>query len=71
MKSSSDILHKASKMLQFAALGALEGGKKALKEDKKPKRKAATSKAKTKTTSRATTKAKTGTSRKTTKKPKA
>jgi len=41
MKSSADVLHKATKVVQFAALGALEGGKKALKEVKKPKPRAA------------------------------
>jgi hypothetical protein len=65
MKSSADVLHKATKVMQFAALGAVEGGKKALKEDKKPRRKA-TPKPATKTTTRA----RTGTSRKTTKKAK-
>ena len=40
MKHSADVLHKATKVLQFAALGAVEGGKKALKEEKKPRRRA-------------------------------
>ena len=64
MKNSADVLNKATKVMQFAALGAVEGGKKALEENEKPKPRRApaarkTTKrasAKTKTTKRAATK---------------
>ena len=58
MKSSADILHKATKVVQFAAAGALEGGKKALKENPKPKTRTA-AKRKSKTTAKKTTAKKT------------
>ncbi len=62
MKNSADVLNKATKVMQFAALGAVEGGKKALEENEKPKRRAAskprktTKRAATKTTKRTTAK---------------
>ena len=55
MKSSADVLHKATKVMQFAAAGAVEGGKKALKEDKKPKPRRTATRAPRKTSKKAKT----------------
>ena len=61
MKNSADVLNKATKVMQYAALGAVEGGKKALEENEKPKPRAASTARKTtkraakKTTARKTT----------------
>lgn len=35
VKTASDVVEKSLKVVQFAALGAIEGGKKALKEETK------------------------------------
>jgi hypothetical protein len=39
MKTASDVVEKTLKVAQYAAIGAIEGGKKALKEELKQKKK--------------------------------
>lgn len=67
MKNSADVLNKATKVMQFAALGAVEGGKKALEENEKPKPKRRTTARKT--TKRSSAKTTKSAAAKTTRKP--
>lgn len=39
MKTATDVVEKTLKVAQYAAIGAIEGGKKALKEETKQKKK--------------------------------
>lgn len=39
MKTASEVVEKTLKVAQYAAIGAIEGGKKALKEETKQKKK--------------------------------
>lgn len=69
MKNSADVLNKATKVMQFAAMGAVEGGKKALEENEKPKPKRRTAGTARKTTKRAPAKTTKRPAAKTTRKP--